>query len=84
MLLLALLEAAGIAKLGISLGAGVAAIGAGLPPLSLHLIKGIKASWANGPRGGSYSHAPLAAARQSLNKLGLCTRLAQTFVYPHN
>ena len=30
MLLLALLEAAGIAKLGISLGAGVAAIGAGL------------------------------------------------------
>lgn len=30
MLLLALLEAAGIAKLGASLGAGVAAIGAGL------------------------------------------------------
>ncbi|MDD5988943.1 MAG: ATP synthase F0 subunit C [Bacteroidales bacterium] len=30
MLLLALLEAAGIAKLGISLGASVAAIGAGL------------------------------------------------------
>ena len=30
MLLLALLEAAGIAKLGISLGEGVAAIGAGL------------------------------------------------------
>lgn len=30
MLLLALLEAAGIAKLGASLGAGIAAIGAGL------------------------------------------------------
>ena len=30
MLLLALLEAAGIAKLGVGLGAGVAAIGAGL------------------------------------------------------
>ena len=30
MLLLALLEAAGIAKLGVGLGAGIAAIGAGL------------------------------------------------------
>jgi F-type H+-transporting ATPase subunit c len=30
MILLALLEAAGIAKLGISVGAGIAAIGAGL------------------------------------------------------